>query len=325
MSKFIHRRVEAAIALESSRGVGVAPALALGKVSLTLYDKTVEARQDDSLGSIADSQGKYVVEKYAQGAIEGYLGANSAAYLMALFLGAAPSTSGPSDTSAYTHSYTMANTNQHKSASILIKDANQTQLHKLVMINQLELTVEVEDIVKYNAEFIAKKGVTSTQSIPTYINDLKFTKRKAKIYIASSVAGLSSASRIPVKSFKLTGAKNLLRDSEVGTVEPTDILNQQISIEGEIKLNYNDQTYRNYMMDGSHKAMRVELFSEDLAGASSAYGKLTFDLPKVDFFGWEPDGGNDDIVQNTINFKANYDLTSGLVTNVTVINSKSSI
>lgn len=318
MTKFIQRRVEAAIALESSRGVGVAPLLALGKTDFSMYDKTVDARQDDSLGNITDSFDKFVVEKYAQGALEGSLGANSGAYMLALMLGAAPSTGSVTD-SSYTKTYTgLTNTNQHVSASLLVKDANETRLHKLLMLNQLELNVDTEDLVRFTAEYISKRAVTSTQSIPTYVDDFKFTKRKFKVKIASTVGGLAAASRLPLKSFKLTFSKNLMRDSEIGTVEPTDILNQQISVEGEIKLNYNDQTYKNYMLNGDKKAMRVSMESENLIGATT-YGSISFDLAKVDFFGWEPDGSNDDILQNVINFKANLDLTSGLLTNVTAV------
>lgn len=323
MSKYIGRRVEAAIGLESSRGVGVTPNYALGHVDFSLFDKTVDARQDDSIGHIADSLDKFVVEKYAQGSISGILGANSSVYLMALVFGGLPTVGSVSD-SRYPWTGSLSNTNQHKSASILIKDANQSLLHKLVMINQFEMNIELEDLVRFNAEFISKKGVTTGQSMPTYVNDYKFTKRKAKVYVASNTAGLDAATRLPLKSFRLTVNKNLTRDSEIGTVEPTDIQNQSLSIEGELQLVYNDQTYKNYMLNGDKKSLRIKLESENLIGASS-YGDLTIDLPKVDFFGWEPENPNDEIVMNTVNFKANYDLTSGLVSSIIVRNALSAL
>lgn len=92
-----------------------------------------------------------------------------------------------------------------------------------------------------------------------------------------------------------------------------------MSIEGELVLNWDDQTYKNYMLNGDRKALRIALESEKLIGAST-YGYIEIDLPKVDFFAWEPDASIDDIVNQTINFKANYDLTSGLVESVTVKN-----
>ena len=108
----------------------------------------------------------------------------------------------------------------------------------------------------------------------------------------------------------------------MGTAEPEDILNQSFSIEGELKLNYADQTYKNLMMNGTYRALRIFMESEKLIGASS-YGDLTLDLSKVDFFSWEPDAPNDEIVMNTINFKANYDISNAMVNAATVRNALS--
>lgn len=311
MAKFIGRKVEAAIAFESSRGAGAAPVYSLGKVDFSVYDKADEARNEESLGHIADSSNKFITEKFAQGKIEGNLGANMAGYLMALALGTAPTIGSPTD-SVYPWTIPVANTNQHKSGALLVKDGNQTILHKLVMVEQLELSIELDSLVKFSAEFISKLGVVSTQSIPTYVNDYKFGKRLAKVFIAANVAGLAAATRLSLKSAKITINKNLVRDSSIGTVQPEDILNQSMSIEGELKLNLTDQTFRNYMLDATKKAMRIQLSSEDVIGTSGR-GTLTLDLPLVDFFSWEPDAGNDDIVSQTINFKANYDPTNGFV------------
>ena len=322
MSKFIGRKVELAVGLESSRGVGKAPAYSLGKVDFSLFDKTVDARQDESLGHISDSVDKYVQEKYAQGAFGGILGANSAMYLLSLAFGGGPSVGSPTD-SVYPWTIAVDNDAIHQSAAFLVKDENQTLMHKLVMLEQFEMEITPEDLVRYTAEFIAKRAVASGASMPSYAEDYKFGKRKAKIYIAANIAGLAAASRLPVKNFRLTVNKNLLRDSQIGTVEPTDINNQQISIEGEIVLNWNDQTYKNYMLNGDRKALRIKLESERLIGATT-YGDIEIDLPKVDFFAWEPDASIDDIVNQTINFKANYDLTNGLIESVTVHNALAS-
>jgi len=318
MSKFIGRKVEAAINFETSRGVGRAPVYSLGKIDFSLFDKTVDARVIESLGHIADSHEKFVVEKYAQGELGGDLGANSALYLLALAFGGTPSVGSATD-SVYPWTLSVANTNQHLSGALTVKDGNQTLMYKLLMLEKFEMSVELEDLVKYAAEFVAKRGVTSTQSIPTYQDDKKFTKRKAKIYLADAVGSLGAATALNLKSFKFTVNKNLMRDSVIGTVEPKDILNQALSIEGEMELKLEDQTYRNYMLNGTKKALRISLSSENLIGAST-YGSVTIDLPRVDFFSWEPDASNDDIVNQKINFKANYDITNGIVYATTVSN-----
>lgn len=323
MSKYIGRKVEAAIGLETSRGVGIAPQYSLGKTEFSVFDKTVDVRDDSSIGRIEDSNDKFIVEKYAQGKIGGILGANSALYLLALAFGTSPTVGATSD-SRTSWTIPVTNTNQHQSGALLVKDANQTLMHKLLMLEQLEISIDMEEAVKWDAEFISKVGRVSTTSIPTYLEDYKFTKRKSKVYLASAVSGLDAASRIPVKSIKLAIKKNLVRDSALGTVEPEDIQNQSFSVEGELKLNYNDQTYKNLMLNGTYRALRLRLESEKLIGAT-AYGDVNLDFAKLDFFGWEPDSGNDDIVSNVINFKGNYDLSNGLLNACTVRNARASL
>lgn len=318
MTKIIGRKVEAAIGLESSRGVGVAPAYSLGKIEYSHYDKTVDVRDDTSIGRIEDSQDKFVVEKYAQGAISGILGANSALYLLALAFGGAPSV-GSVDDSRYPWTLSLSNTNQHKSASLHVKDGNVQLIHKLLMLNELEISVKQEEAVMWNAQFISKVGRTSTSTFPSYVEDYKFTKRKSKIYLAADVASLAAATRIGVKEFTIKFTKNLVRDSVIGTAEPEDIQNQQLAVEGSIKLNYNDTTYKALMLNGTYKAMRLFMESEKLIGSAN-YGDLTLDFSKMDFFQWELETPNDEIVSNVINFKGNYHLTSGMLNAGTVRN-----
>lgn len=318
MSKQIGRKVEAAIGIESSRGVGVLPVYSLGKTAYSLFDKTDTARDNSSIGRIEDSNDNFVLERYAQGSIEGILGANSALYLLTLALGGTPSVSSVSD-SRYPWTLSLNNTNQHKSASLHVKDVNQQLIHKLMMLNELEISVKMDEAVTYKAEFVSKVARTATATFPSYAEDYKFTKRKAKIYLASSVAGLGAATRISVKEFSIKFIKNLVRDSVLGTAEPEDIQNQELAIEGELKLNWNDQTYKNLMLNGTYRAMRISFESEKLIGATS-YGDLTLDLSKLDFFEWEPDAPNEEIITNTIQFKANYDLSNGMLNAGTVRN-----
>lgn len=317
MSKQIGRRVEAAIGIEATRGIGVAPAYALGKTEYDFFDKTDDVRDESSIGRIEDSNDKFVVEKYSQGGIGGIVGANSLLYLLTLMLGSTPTVGAPAN-SRYPWTITPANTNSHKSASLHVKDINQQLMHKLVMLNELEITIKMDEAVMYKADFIGKLARTSTITWPSYVEDYKFTKRKSKIFLASDVSGLTAATRIPVKEFSIKFIKNLVRDSSIGTAEPDDILNQKLGIEGQIKLNYNDQTYKNLMLNGTYKALRLNMESEKLI--STTYADATLDFPKLDFFQWEADTPNDEIQSNTINFKGNYDLSAGMFSTITVRN-----
>jgi len=314
MSKYIGRLVEIGIAKESSRGAGANPAIWLPKVELSVADKTEDARDEASIGALEDSLGKDVVEKYAGGSIRGQLRSDFIGYILLNMLGAV-NTSG---SSTYTHAFSLSHTNTHQSLSMDIKDPNSYDRYKLAMLDSMSIESELGDYVMFESEFISKVGQAFTEQTPSYSDEGRFTKEHVKVKVANDIASLSGASVLSLKKVAVTISKNLIRDSALGTVQPEDILNRQFSVEGEIQLNLTDDTWRDYMLNGSHKAMEIKLDN----GTQS----LTIQMPRVDFSGWEPDRANDEIVTQTINFRANRDLANDLdsISTCSLVNTKAS-
>lgn len=310
MAKFIGRLVNLGIGRESTRGTGVAPVYHLPMVSFSFDDKVTKARSMAGVNKIADSDDAFVTTKYGQGDLEGEIRDKSFGVLLYSMLGTL-STSGPTD-SAYTHSFSLQNDNQHDSLSFLVSDSNNTELYKLCMLDSLEINAELDQIVKWNASFLGKQAVDSNSALlPAVVAENKFTKKHVFVKIAANLAGLSAASVLPIKSLRLTISKNAILDDVLGTAEPEDILNRQISIEGEITLNYEDQTYKNYMKGNTFRAMEIKLDNTDVLIGASSRPSLTIQLPYVDFFDWEPNYALDEIVSQTITFKANHDVSGG--------------
>ena len=105
----------------------------------------------------------------------------------------------------------------------------------------------------------------------------------------------------------------------MGTVEPEDVLSQTISVEGDVTLNLQDDTYRNYMLAGTYRAM-------EFGFSASASSSLDFRFPRVSFSEWEPDYTLNEIAKQKINFKLNYDSANALdiISTAIVINTKTS-
>lgn len=325
MAKFIGRLVDLGIGRETTRGVGVAPTYAVPHVTFSFDDKVTKARSIAGMSNIQDSEEAFVTTKYGQGDLEGEIRDQSFGLFLYAMLGSL-STSGPTD-SAYTHAFSLANNNQHQSLSLLVSDSNTTELYKLAMLDSLEINAELDEIVKYTASFMGKQAVTSSASMPSYAAENKFTKKHLGIKIAANLAGLDAASTIAVKSLTLTISKNVVLDDVLGTAEPEDILNRQISIEGELTLNYEAETYKNYMKDDTQRAMEIKLTNTDaVVGGGSTRPSLTMRFPKVDFFDWEPDYALEDIVTQTISFKANRDISGGnnMISTCSLVNSVAS-
>lgn len=320
MAKFIGRLVQLGLAKESVRGAGASPDIWLPYSSCSVAVRVDEARIGGALGSLADSEEKLVVEKYAEGEVSGEVRSQSIGYLLYALLGSvSTSGSGP-----YTHSFSLDESNQHQSLALTIKEGDLvTEMYKLAVLNSLGISVELGGLVNFTAGFIAKAPVTTSQT-PSYTTEYKFSKKHVKIRVASDLSGLDSASDLDIKSLNINFAKNAERDSALGTVQPVDILNKTFSVEGTVNLNYEDNTWRDYMTDGSVKALRITIENTDVDLGGGVYPRLKFEFPKVDFSGWEIDRSLEEIVKQTINFKANYDSSNGIVSTCELINNKAS-
>ena len=126
---------------------------------------------------------------------------------------------------------------------------------------------------------------------------------------------MDGGSSVSIKELTLSYEKNLIRDHNLGTVEPEDILNQGYKITGSITLDYESRAYRDLMVDGTYKAMRIQLINTEVTIGASNNPEFVIDLSRVDFEAWEPSYPNDEIATQTFTFTALHDITTGKTIN----------
>jgi len=307
MPKFTGRLYQVGIGKETTRGVGVAPDFWIPKTSISFDDKVQKALVSGSYGHISDAPfSGQVVSKWAEGDIEGELNANSFGLILLALCGSVSSSgSGPS----YTHSYSIENNVTPDSLTIQVHDPIGDMRFRLAMINSLSIEVALGEIVRYTANFISKAHQDVGSASPTYERDHRFTSKDLTLKVANDISGLSGASKISVRSLTLEVARNVERIDILGTPEPEDIVVKGFRITGTIELNYEDRTWRDYMLNGNVKAMQIKLESSKEI-ESGVYPKLEFVFPKVHFSEWEPSLGLDDFATQSINFEVMYDLAN---------------
>ncbi len=312
MAKIIGRLKKVGIALESSRGGGEAPDFMLPNASFSVEDKVIKARSPLSYGVI-NSEGPDAinVKKWAEGDIEFDLFSESFGVFLKALLGDV-SSSGPTD-SAYTHTFSIDDVNQHPSMAITCIDGSiSTYMFKLAMLQSLSIEIMPEETVKVSASFMAKKSVGSSETGTSYTLEKKFVGRHLTFKIETAVANLNAGNHIPIKKLTLNFEKNLRLDHNLGTVEPEDIQNQALRITGEVELDYENRNYRDLMVDGTYKAVRIQLENtEATIGVGSTHPKFVLDLSKVDFEEWEASYPNDEIASQSFTFIALHDITNG--------------
>ena len=317
MTKFVGRRGVLGIAVEATRGTAVNPTFFVPFSTMSFKDVTEEAREEQGQGVIADSDSKYVVMKMGEGEVEAQLYDKALGAILTGVIGASPSTTG---SDPYTHTYTLSNSNQHKSLSLYFEDPDRNDLYKRSMVDSFQIAVEPAGLVQYTVGFkshTADEWTNQTQSYTSLGN--KFLHQHVEVRLAATVGALSAATAISLKNLEININKNTVFDNVIGTVEPEDILNQQLSIEGTIELNLEDDTYRDYMLNGTYRAMEIKL-------NRSSSSSLQLQFPRVDFSEWEPDYTLNETVKQKINFKCNYDQANALdiISTCVLINSQAS-
>ena len=320
---WIGRRMSVGIGLESTRGVGVAPSYWLNTLSFSFNDVVDRALSEAAFGGIWGGDQAPVTLTHAEGDIETEVGDQSLGLLLTAVMGGAASTSGPTDTTAYTHVWTLTNTNQHKSLSIHTIDPIGQQLFEMAMIDTFELRFEPNEIVSANIGFMSKASADSSGQTASYGAEKKFLGRFLTFKVAAVTGDLAAASGVNLKSLTLRFEKNAEVQATLSTIQPEDIVNRRFNVTGEIVLNYEDRTWLNYVKNGDYKAVRFDVVHEDLiTGAATTYYQLTIDLSKVAFESWDPDLANDEVATQTLSFTALYDAgaNDNVVNDCTLVN-----
>lgn len=317
MTKFVGRRGSLGIAVESVRGTPVAPTYWIPYVTMSFKDSISSAREEQGLGVVADSDSFYVTLRMGEGEVESQLYDNGLGYILYSLLGAAPVTTG---SNPYTHTFTNSQTNQQPSLSLYWLDPDRALMFPLAVVESLNVSVEPSGIVNWTVAFKSKASRDWTRLSPSYTAlGNKFLHQHVALKLASSVAGLGAATPISLKNLDLTINRNTIFDEVIGTVEPEDVLGQQLTVEGTVNLNLEDDTFRRYMLDGTYRAMGLNL----LRSSSSS---LALVFPRVDFNEWSPDFTLNEIAKQEVNFKANYDTANSLdiISSSVLINTKTS-
>lgn len=313
MTKIIGSRINLGIAREATRGVCLKPQRWIPWVNIGFEDKVKAVNSGEALGVLEDSHEKFVVEKYAEGDAIFEVRDQSFGYFLYALMGTLTG-SVAVIASTYDHTFNVANTNQHQSLTLSTEDPNGDKQFCLAMIDQLSLNCTLGDYVKSTINFISKGSHDTAVDSATgdFAVENKFRAQDIEFKIASARADLAAASAVKLQSLSITINKNILRKQMLGTVQPDDLINQGFSVEGEFTLPYENQTYRDLMLNNTYNAMSITIANEDvtLADGAGVHPTLTIVLPRCGFMDWTPDRPKGELAEQTIGFKGYYDFAN---------------
>lgn len=324
MSKGIGRLIQFGIAKETVRGTPETTATYWIPFSeFDLNEKFTLINDEQSRGIIEDAVGQSKVKEWSEGSVKAPIGDKHFALILNAILGSL-STGANTDPSGTVkdHTITVAQSSQHQTLSLFIDDplAAQDYKHGNGAISSLEINYELNKYLEYALNIKAKKGLTATLT-PSATTENRFLPQHVVFKLASTYAGLSAASAINIRSLSLKIEQNIEDDDVLGSVAPGDFLNKQFVITGTLEALWQNETdYKQAALATTAKAMRIDLKNTDVTIGTAANPEIRIDLAKVIFKEITRQVKINDLVRQTLSFKATYSISDTLMVSALVTN-----
>lgn len=210
------------------------------------------------------------------------------------------------ETTVRGHLFERLNSNNHPSYTVYGVDSVGTYRSPYSMLEQLDIELAVGGYLTFNATFKGKKE-ESTSATPAFTTEENhFLAKHGNLYLASALSGLSAATATKISSFKLTIQKNLEDYQAFGSVDVDSIHNKQFKVFGELTALFTATTLKDLVLNSTKRAMRLEIINSDATIGSAGNPTLRFDLAQVSFENWAKQGGNDDLVMQTLGFEMEF-------------------
>ena len=176
------------------------------------------------------------------------------------------------------------------------------------VLNTLDIECVSNDWAKFTAKYMGKALASTSAQTPSYTTENPFYGKSTTVKTASAFNSLDAASAINVEYFKLTFNKNVEAYQAFGGTGLTSLHNKQFSVKGQIKMLYNAQTQRDYLTNSTDEALRITMANGATIGAA-ATPTIQFDFPDVIFTNITIDSANNNLIRQTLDFTATYDVS----------------
>lgn len=322
MAKTGGTQVAVGLGIESYAAPGVAVA---ETVFIPWLDFSLQALAEKSMFTAARgirnmASNSMIKRRYSTGSLSAVPNVKNMPYFLSMALGGV-SSSTVAD-SAYTHTFTVNNTNATpRTATLTIEEgAIQTAQYLNCVCNTFNFEVG-DDYAKATMEITGGFAGTDTIS-ESYANETEFAYHQYTAKFGTSLSNAAGNSATPLKSFNFSINNNVQLDeaflSGANTITAGGLVNGRLEITGSYSLHFSDTTELAKYKANTKNALIVT-FEGSLIGASSLetiqfkFGKLVLTKPPVEF-------NIDGILILNQEFTVEYDATDVELTAIVINN-----
>jgi hypothetical protein len=310
MPRIIGRLTSIGLAKEASRGTSVTPAYWIPVRGLTFDDNQTMQDNESGFGTIDAIQDSAMLQRWSEGDFAGKVYDQSEGLVLSGVFGQAPVSTQRASTGTYDHVFSMLNSNQHRSLTATIKEGNNDLRYANAVIDSYVLEATLDDYIHRTLGLKAKTGAAASDTI-AYTNENEFLPKHviAKLFAPAASVGAhdtaaTGAAAVKVRSFSINIQKNTDPVFVLGSNDVDDVLNKQLAISGTIELYYDSLTYRNLWSAVTHQGMRLDIVNTDVTIGGSNNPAIRFDLYEVVFTNWSRSYANNDVMTQTLEFRA---------------------
>lgn len=311
MAKTAGTQVSVGIGIESyaAPGVAVAETYFIPWADFSYQAVSEKEHFTSARGLRNQSSNSMIKRRYSEGSVGFIPNVKSMPYALALALGGV-SSSVVSD-SAYTHTFTVNNTNATpRTATVTIEEGNvQTVQYLNCVCNSLNFEVS-DGYAKATLEMIGGFAGTDTIS-ESFSNETEFAYHQYTAKFGTTLTNAAAASATPLKAFTLNINNNVLLDeaflSGANTITAGNLINGRVEITGSYSLHFSD-TIELAKYQANTKNALIVTFTGALIGASSLE-TVQFKLGRVILTAPPEQYDIDGLVVLNQQFKVEYEAT----------------
>jgi len=221
----------------------------------------------------------------------------------------------------YTHTFSLLETNTHKSLVIWKINPVEKMLYKLAMISSFEIVAEIWEITKVIITLESKKWEPEETLTANFKKDHNLLSRFWILKIANNIWWLLNVEPMNLRSFRINFNKNTERRWSLWDVSPVEILNKTFDITWTIEFDYKDNVVKDLVMSTEKKALSFLI--KDTEKTIWTWTKNPFlgiILHRVWFTSYEIMEGNDDVVIQSVNFRWLYNFWTKQTATIQLLN-----
>ena len=282
-------------AKETTKGTPVTVTKLISATEVSFRPLAIKVDDTGSLWSIDAITGKDLAQQKTEISIAWWLKPNRTLELFEASLW----TSSVAWSDPYTHTFTLAQNNEHPAYTILHKNPSIDERATYCMLNEFAISVTNQQHVLYTSSWIWG-AISTTSSSATYDPEENFLSRKCQVEIDDSVS-FASPVVLDLRSFNLTFSKNLLEDYVLNKVQVADLYNQAFAVSGDMELTYKTTSLRGLSYNNTKKSIRITIVGDEEIGTGE-FNTIVITLWSVTLDDWDHSTGNDDITTQTLWF-----------------------